>query len=300
LESTVKTKSFAARLGLVLSILAAPIAHAQDTMERIRASNTIVIGHRESSIPFSYVVDGKPIGYSLDICQRMVEAIARNLQVKSLNVTYKLVTPANRFEMIERGEIDLECGSTTNNAARRKRAAFTIAHFISAGRLMVLSDSKFERLEDLDHKVVASTKGSSNLDSVAKEAFLKSVTLRVEPTKDHAEGVSLLLDRKVDAFALDDVLLFGLRANSQQPERLKIIGKPITIEPYAIAFSNHDAQLKRVVDAEMRRLIASKDIYTLYAKWFENPIPPKGVNLAMRMPYLLRDSLHYPTDFVPN
>jgi ABC-type amino acid transport substrate-binding protein len=287
-------------LWMAASILMGSNAQAQETMDRIRASGAVVIGHRESSIPFSYVVDGKPMGYSIDVCQRMVDAIARSLQIKSLRVVYKLVTPATRFEMIERGEIDLECGSTTNNAARRKRAAFTISHFISAGRLMVLSDSTFERIEDLDRKVVASTKGSTNIDSVAKEASLKSLTLRVEPSKDHAEGVSWVLNRKVDAFALDDVLLFGLRANSAQPERLKVIGKPITIEPYAIAFSRNDEQLKRVADSEMRRLISSRDLYALYAKWFESAIPPKGVNLAMRMPHLLSDSLRFPSDFVPN
>jgi ABC-type amino acid transport substrate-binding protein len=273
---------------------------AQEVLERIRSRGSVAIGHRESSVPFSYVVDGKPVGYSLDVCQSVVEAIARSLQIKSLGITYKQVTPATRFELVERGEIDLECGSTTNNAARRQRVAFTIPHFISAGRLLVLADSNVARLEDLDKRVIASTKGSTNIDSVAKEAMLKSLQVRIEPSKDHAEGVAWVLAGKVDAFAMDDVLLYGLRANSPQPGRLKIVGKSITVEPYAIAFSRNDPALKRVVDAEIRRLIFSYEINALYAKWFESPIPPKGANLAMRMPYLLLDSFKYPSDFVPN
>jgi ABC-type amino acid transport substrate-binding protein len=284
---------------LLLYALASP-AVAGETLERIKARGTIVLAHRESSIPFSYLADGKPVGYALEICHRFAEALAREAGVKNLRVEYKMVTPATRFDVIERGEADLECGSTTNTAKRRERVAFTIPHFVASARLMVRSASPYDRIEDLRSKVVASTKGTTNVDSVAQHARLKGVEIRVEQSQDHAEGVDWVRNGKVDAFAMDDVLLFSLRATSLRPEELRIIGKSITIEPYAVAFQRNDEPLKRAVDAEMRRLIASGELHKLYAKWFQNPIPPKGVNLDMRMPYLLSDSLRYPTDFVPN
>jgi ABC-type amino acid transport substrate-binding protein len=255
---------------------------ADSTLDRIRSSSKLVIG------------------YAIDICLRLADALARETSVKGLRIEYKLVTPSSRFDVLERGEADLECGSTTNNAKRRERVAFTIPHFVASARLMVRSSSGYERFEDLRQKVVASTKGTTNVESVAQHARLKGIELRVEASQDHAEGVVWVREGRVDAFAMDDVLLFGLRATSPKPEELRIIGKPITIEPYAIAFSRTDEKLKRVIDAEMRRLISSGELQKLYAKWFQSPIPPKGVNLDMRMPYLLSDSLKYPTDFVPH
>jgi glutamate/aspartate transport system substrate-binding protein len=269
-------------------------------LARIKSSGRIVLAHREASIPFSYMADGKPVGYALDICRRIAEALARDLGMKHLDIEYKLVTPSTRFEVLESGEADLECGSTTNTAKRRERVAFTIPHFVASARLMVRSDSPYERFEDLHQKTIASTKGTTNVDSVAQYARLKGIDLRVQSSQDHAEGVLWVRERKVEAFAMDDVLLFGLRATSPKPEELRIIGKSITIEPYAIGFHRDDKNLKRAVDTEMRRLIASGELQKLYAAWFQNPIPPKGVNLNMRMPHLMADSLKYPTDFVPN
>lgn len=281
-------------------VLASASAQAADTLDRIRERGVVTIGHRETSIPLSYVADGQPMGYSVDVCRHVAEAIARALALKTWRIAYKAVSSANRFQSVERGDIDLECGSTTNTAARRERVAFTIAHFIASSRLMVRSDRPFERIEDLAGRSVASTTGSTNIDSLAREAKLKTIALRIEASRDHAEGVAWVLSGRVDAFAMDDVLLYGLRAASPVPAELKIIGKPITIEPYAIAFERGNAELKRIVDAELRRLIATRELNRLYDKWFMQPIPPKGIRLDMRMPHLMVDSLKYPTDYVPN
>jgi ABC-type amino acid transport substrate-binding protein len=275
-------------------------APARPTLDRILARGSVIIGHREASIPLSYVVDGKPVGYSLDVCHKVVEAIARHLKVKELKVEYVQVTSASRFEVLEKGLADMECGSTTNTAARRQRVAFTIPHFIASSRIVVQSSKPFERIEDLDGKTVASTTGTTNIDSLAREARMKTINIKVEAAKDHAEGFGWVVSGKVDGFAMDDVLLFGLRANSAKPQDLKVIGKPITIEPYAVAFERNNPAFKAVVDAELRRLIASKELHRMYDKWFTSPIPPKGINLEMRMPHLLVDSFKYPTDFVPN
>lgn len=269
------------------------------TLERIRATGTVVIGHRESSVPLSYVANGTPMGYSVDVCLQVAQALARHLKLPPPRITYRMVTSGNRFDAIEKGEVDLECGSTTNTAARRERVAFTIAHFIASSRIVVQSGKPYARIEDLDGKTVASTVGTTNIDSLAREAAAKAVRIKIEPAKDHAEGFGWVVDGKVEGFAMDDVLLFGLRASHSRPEDLKIIGKPMTIEPYAIAFERGNAELKAVVDAELRRLIQTREINRLYDKWFTAPIPPKGLNLNMRMSHLLVDSLKYPSDFVP-
>ncbi|HEY4084169.1 MAG TPA: amino acid ABC transporter substrate-binding protein [Burkholderiaceae bacterium] len=268
-------------------------------LERIKARGSIVVAHRESSIPLSYVADGKPMGYSLDVCSKIAEAIGRHLKRPDLKVSYLQVTAANRFDALEKGTADLECGSTTNTAARRERVAFTIPHFIASSRIVVMSSKPYERIEDLDGKVVASTLGTTSIDALAREAHLKTLNIKVAPAKDHAEGFGWVLAGKVEGFAMDDVLLFGLRANAPRPQDLKVIGRPITIEPYAIAFGRNDPTLKLLVDAELRRLIESKELHPLYDKWFNSPIPPLGINLEMRMPHLLVDSFKYPSDFVP-
>ncbi len=273
---------------------------ARATLERIQARGSVIIAHREASIPMSYVADGKPVGYSLDVCHKVVEAIGRHLKIKDLKVEYVQVTSATRFDVLEKGQADMECGSTTNTAARRQRVAFTIPHFIASSRIVVQSSKPYERIEDLDGTAVASTTGTTNIDSLAREARLKTISIKVEPSKDHAEGFGWVVSGKVEGFAMDDVLLFGLRANAAKPQDLKVIGKPITIEPYAVAFERNNPAFKAVVDAELRRLIASKELHRMYDKWFTSPIPPKGINLEMRMPHLLADSFKYPTDFVPN
>lgn len=283
-----------------LSAQASAPTPSEDALERIRRTGTITIGHREASIPLSYVADGQPVGYAVELCRHVAEAIARELGIRGWRVAYRPVTSANRFDAVVRGEIDLECGSTTNTAERREKVAFTIPHFIASSRLLVSSSQPFDRIEDLAGLRVASTAGTTNIESLAREARFKTIKIHIEPSRDHAEGVNWVLSGKVEAFAMDDVLLYGLRASSRQPDSLKVIGKPITIEPYAIAFQRNNPALKRIVDGELRRLIASKELHRIYDKWFMQPIPPKGIRLDMRMPHLLADSFKFPSDYVPN
>ncbi|HCE93715.1 MAG: ABC transporter substrate-binding protein [Burkholderiales bacterium GWA2_64_37] len=279
---------------------AAPSSPSQGkTLQRIQSSGVVVIGHRESSMPMSYVAHGTPMGYSVDVCLQVAQALGRHLKLRETKVAYRLVTSSSRFDAIEKGEVDLECGSTTNTAARRERVAFTIAHFIASSRIVVQSDKPYSRIEDLDGKTLASTAGTTNIDSLAREAATKSVRVRIEPAKDHAEGFGWVVSGKVEGFAMDDVLLYGLRASHTKPQDLKVIGKPMTIEPYAVAFERNNPELKAVVDAELRRLIQTRELHRLYDKWFTQPIPPQGINLGMRMPHLLVDSLKYPSDYVP-
>jgi ABC-type amino acid transport substrate-binding protein len=283
---------------ILLSIVVSSTSIAGQ-LDAIKASRSITIAHRDASIPFSYLDDQKrPIGYAMDICAKIVTAIERELKIPSLQVNYLGVTSANRISTIAEGKAAMECGSTTNTAERRKLVDYTIAHFISSARFVVRSDTGIEKLEDLTGKTVASTKGTTNIKTLERINSERLLKIKVVEAQDHAEAFGMVVSKKVDAFAMDDVLLSGLRANSADPAAYKVIGKPMSIEPYAIVLPKGDAALKKVVDTEMRRIILSGEINTLYHKWFEQPIAPKGINLALPMPFMLRDSFKYPSDKV--
>lgn len=268
-------------------------------LDKIRETREITIAHRDASIPFSYLDDQKrPIGYAVELCQKIVTALERELKIPRIKVNYLAVSSASRIPTIVEGKAALECGSTTNNAERRKQVDYTIAHFVSSSKFLVRTDSGIEKIEDLNAKRVVSTKGTTNIKTLERLDTERLLRMKIVEAKDHAEAFSMVERKEVSAFAMDDVLLFGLRANSSNPEAFKVVGKPMTIEPYAIMLPKGDIEFKKVVDTEMRRVIQSGEIYALYRKWFEEPIPPKNMNMALPMPYLLRDSLKYPSDKV--
>jgi len=289
----------AAALALALAGTGSAAVEKEKGLERILARGSVVIGHRETSVPLSYVAKGKPVGYAVELCQKLAGAIARHLGKPNMRIDYRSVSSSTRFDAVEKGDIDLECGSTTNTSARRDRVAFTIPHFIASSRLMVPTAKPYELLEDLNHQTIASTAGTTNAKALERAAQLKGLEINVILAKDHSEAVGWVLDGKAAAFAMDDVLLYGLRATSSRPDALKIVGKSMTIEPYAIAFDKDSPVMKKVIDVEMRRLIATHELHRLYTKWFMQPIPPNGINLRMKMPALFVSSLRYPSDFVP-
>jgi glutamate/aspartate transport system substrate-binding protein len=284
--------------------LAAGAALAQGAtpaLDRIRSTGTVIIAHREASIPFSYLdADKKPIGYAVELCQRFVKAIEKELKPKQpLKIEYLLVTPANRIDMIAQGKADMECGSTTNNAERRQKVAFTVPHYITGARLLVRAQSPVEQFEDLEGMVLVSTKGTTPLKLAEEQVPKRRLRIRIVEAPDHNKAVEMVENEEADAFLMDDVLLYGLRASRPKPEALRVTGKFFTIEALAVMLPKEDAQLKRIVDAEMKRIIVSGEIHAIYKRWFQQPIPPKGVNLDLPMSYLLRDFYKYPTDVVP-
>lgn len=275
-------------------------AQAQDVLQRISGGGKLVIAHRESSIPFSYLdADKKAVGYAVDLCLRIAEAVRKKTGMKAMQVQFLQVTPSNRIAMIEQGKADLECGSTTNNAERRQKVAFTIPHFITGARLLVRADSKVERIEDMEGKKLVSTKGTTPLKAVEQANRERMLHITILEAPDHAKAVEMVEKGEADAFVMDDVLLFGLAANRANPAALKVVGKFITTEPLAIMLPKGDPEFKKVADEEMRRLIQSREIYAIYDKWFLKPIPPKNTALNLPTSYLLRDFWKYPTDFVP-
>lgn len=283
-------------LGLTMTLCAAAFAQQLD---RIRATGRIVIAHREASIPFSYLDgNGKPTGYAVELCQRIAQGIQKELRLPALELEYLAVTPATRLDVIARGQASMECGSTTNTAERRQRVDYTIAHFIASARFMVRASSGIERVEQLAGRTVVSTRGTTNITSLRRLNDEQLLRMRIVEATDHAQAFEMVARQHADAFAMDDVLLYGLRARSAQPHQFAIVGRPFTIEPYAIMLPKADRAFKAMVDAQMRALIYSGELARLYRKWFQEPIAPGGIVLDLPMSAMLRESLRYPSDKV--
>ena len=294
-----------AGLGVVLAVtlgVAATAVHAEDVLAKIRDSKTITIGYREASFPFSFVdQDKKPVGYAIDLCLKIADAVKQQLKLPQLNIVYVPVTSSNRIDMIASGKIDLECGSTTNNAERRKQVSFTIAHFMASSRMLVRVEDKIKNWPDLRDKKVATTKGTTSVKSLVDRGQVRSLNMTIVEGRDHNESFKMVEDKAADAFVMDDVLLYGLKATAKDPAAYAIVGEPLTTEPYAIMLPKGDTNYKAVVDREMGRIIHDGEINKLYTKWFLSPIPAKN-NLVLNMPmgYLFRESLRFPSDQVGN
>jgi len=275
-------------------------AQAGPVLDRIQATGTVVLAHRESSVPFSFVgPQGQPMGYAVDLCQRLVQAIGRAIGQPALRTRFLQVTPADRIAVIEDGRADLECGSTTNNKERREKVAFTIPHYITGARYLVRADSPIQTLRDFAGRRLVSTASTTPLRAVtqANNEYLLRITLLEAP--DHQRAVDMVANGEADGFVMDDVLLYGLIAGRPDPRAFKVVGKFLTIEPLAIMLPRNDPAFKRLVDAEMRRLIVSREIHAIYERWFLRPIPPSNRSLDLPMNYLLKDFWKYPTDTVP-
>jgi ABC-type amino acid transport substrate-binding protein len=287
-------------LGIGGLAFVANVSASAGVLDRVAAGGPLVIAHRESSIPFSYL-DGKKeaVGYAVDLCIKLAEAVRKKVGAKNMPIEMLLVTPANRIAIVEAGKADLECGSTTNNAERRQKVAFTIPHFITGARMLVRSESKVERIEDLYGKKLVSTKGTTPLKAAEQANRERLMNITILEAPDHAKAVEMVEKGEADAFVMDDVLLYGLASNRAKPEALKVVGKFLTTEPLAIMLPKNDPEFKKLIDEEMRRLIVSKEIQPIYDKWFLKPIPPNDRPLNLPVSYLLKDFWKYPSDFVP-
>ena len=285
---------------LLLALGLAATAHAGPALDRIQSGGRIVLAHRESSVPFSYVLpDGRPVGYAVDLCLKLAEAVRKKLRMNTLSPQFLLVTPANRLQMVADGKADMECGSTTNNAERREKVAFTVPHYITGARYLVRADSGITDLAQFDGKTLVSTKGTTPLKSITQANNERALHIKVVEAPDHAKAMELLSAGQADGFVMDDVLLYGLVSARPDAAKFAVVGKFLTIEPLSIVLPKGDAELKAIVDEEMKRLIASHEAHALYERWFMKPIPPKNTALNLPMNYLLKDFWKYPSDQVP-
>lgn len=285
---------------LLLTLCLAVPATAGPVLDRIQSSGRIVLAHRESSVPFSYLLpDGRPVGYAVDLCLKLAEAVRKKLRMNTLNPQFLLVTPANRLQMVAEGKADLECGSTTNNAERREKVAFTVPHYITGARYLVRADSGITELAQFDGRTLVSTKGTTPLKSITQANNERALHIKIVEAPDHAKAMEMLSAGQADGFVMDDVLLYGLVSARPDAAKFAVVGKFLTIEPLSIVLPKGDAEFKALVDEEMKRLIASHEAHALYERWFMKPIPPKNVALNLPMNYLLRDFWKYPSDQVP-
>jgi ABC-type amino acid transport substrate-binding protein len=289
-----------AALSFVLALGIATTAEAGPALDRIQSSGHIVLGHRESSVPFSYVLpDGKPVGYALDLCLKIAEGVRKKLKMNTLTPKFVPVTPANRIQMVTDGKVDLECGSTTNNAERREKVTFTVPHYITGARYLVRTDSGIADLAQFEGKKLVSTKGSTPMKSITQANNERALHINVIESPDNAKAVEMVADGRADGFVMDDVQLYGLIAARPDAAKFSVVGKLLTIEPLAIMLAKNDPELKAIVDEEMKRLILSHEAQAVYERWFLKPIPPKNTALNLPMNYLLRDFWKFPTDQVP-
>ncbi|WP_370875527.1 amino acid ABC transporter substrate-binding protein [Methylobacterium amylolyticum] len=280
-------RGVAAALGLTLAL--APLSgHAQDltgTLKKVKDSGAITIGYRDASVPFSYLgADQKPIGYALDICYKIADAVKAELKLDKMEVKLNPVTSATRIPLIANGTIDLECGSTTNNAEREKQVAFTNSHFLTATRFVSKKSANLHTIEDLKGKTVVSTSGTTNIKQINEANTERKLGLTILPAKDHAEAFLMVETGRAAAFVMDDVLLASLVASSKDPGAYEIskeaLSKP---EPYGIMLRKDDPAFKKVADAATAKLYTSPAGPALYDKWFTQAIPPRGINLNLPM-----------------
>lgn len=267
-------------------------AQAADTLAKIADSGKITLAYRESSVPFSYLDGpGKPIGFSVELSNAVVEAVKKKLNKPNLQVALMPVTSQNRIPLITNGTIDLECGSTTNNTARSKDVAFAINHFYTGTRLLVKKSSKIKDYADLAKKTVASTTGTTNVLVMRKYNIEKNLGMNIVLGKDHADSFLLLESDRAVAFAMDDVLLFGLISNAKTPSDFEVVGESLQVEPYACMLPKDDPAFKKVVDDTFAAMMKSGEFEKLYDKWFMQPIPPKNLPLNLPMSPQLKENL---------
>jgi len=270
----------------------------EGTLKKIKETGAITIGFRDSSIPFSYLDDNqKPIGFAIDICYRIVDAVKKELKLDKLEVQFNPVTSSTRIPLLANGTIDLECGSTTNNADRLKQVAFTNTHFLTATRYVSKKSNKINSIDDLKGKSVVSTSGTTNIKQLTEANAARNLGINIIPAKEHAESFLMVETDRAVAVVLDDILLASFVAGSKDPDAYVIskdaFSKP---EPYGIMLRRDDPAFKKVADGATAALYQSADGQKLYDKWFMQKIPPKGLNLNAPISAELKHEFAMPSD----
>ena len=269
----------------------------EGTLGKIKSSGAITVGHRDASLPFSYYDDKqRPIGYAMDICARIVDAVKAELKMPNLKVNYQLVTSANRIPLLANGTIDMECGSTTNNIARQEQVWFTNTHFVTANRWIAKKSSNVKKLADLKGKTVVSTAGTTNIKQITEINAAQNLGMNIISANGHPEAFQMVETGRAVAFVMDDILLAGLAAQSRTPKDYEISADALSVEPYGIMVRKDDKAFKALADKATAALYTSGQINAIYSKWFEKPVPPKNVNLGLPMGAALKKVMAKPTD----
>mgnify|MGYP002039828632 FL=1 len=288
-------------VAVAAALMSSPVFAAEltGTLKKIKDSGTITLGHRDSSIPFSYYGDTskQPVGYSHDLQLKVVEELKKELQLPDLKVRYNLVTSQTRIPLVQNGTVDLECGSTTNNVERQRQVDFSVGIFEVGPRLLTKKSSGVNDFDDLKGKNVVTTAGTTSerlLKSMNAEK--KKMGMNVISAKDHGESFLMLESNRAVAFMMDDALLAGEMAKAKKPDDWHVVGTPQSFEIYGCMVRKGDEGFKKVVDKAIADTFASGEINDIYNKWFQQPVPPKGLNLDFPMSEELKKLLANPTD----
>ncbi len=276
----------------------APPSSTQGTLDKIKQSGTIVLAHRDSSIPFSYIADNpnQPVGYAHDLQLKVVEAVKQKLQLPDLKVRYNLVTSQTRIPLVQNGTVDLECGSTTNNEERAQQVDFSVGFFEIGTRLLTATDSGINSFDDLKGQTLVTTAGTTSERYIRQYNDEKQLGINIISAKDHGESFLMLENGRAKAFMMDDVLLAGEKAKAKDPAKWHIVGEPQSFEIYGCMMRKGDTEFKALVDDTLKAVYSSGEINQIYDKWFMQPIPPKNVNMQFAMSDNLKSLLATPTD----
>jgi glutamate/aspartate transport system substrate-binding protein len=284
---------------ILATAVAVPASAAEltGTLKKIKDSGAISLGFRDSSVPFSYLGnDQKPIGYSFEIAEKVADHIKKQLGMANLQVNTNLVTSQTRIPLVQNGTVDLECGSTTNNVERQKQVDFSVGIFEIGTRLLTKKTSGIKDFPDLKGKNVVTTAGTTSERLIKAMNADKQMGMNIISAKDHGESFLMLQSGRAVAFMMDDALLAGEMAKAQSPTDWVITGKPQSFEVYGCMMRKDDPAFKKAVDDAIKSLYKSGEINKMYAKWFENPIPPKGLNMRFPMSKEVKELIAKPTD----
>jgi glutamate/aspartate transport system substrate-binding protein len=285
-------KSLAAVAAIAI-LAAAPVA-AQEltgTLKKIKDSGTITIGHRETSVPFSYLDEKQqPVGYSMDICAAIVEEVKKELGLAQLTVKYNPVTSQTRIPLMANGTIDMECGSTTNTLTRQKQVGFAPVTFITGTKLLVKKSSKIKSYKDLKNKTVVVTQGTTNERIIKALSDKDNLNIKFLNAKDHGESFLTVESGRAVAFSMDDILLYGLIAKAKNPKDFEVVGDYLSYDPYGMMYRKGDEDFGLVVRRAIAKLMQSGDINKLYTKWFIDKLP-SGETMGVPMSPLLKAAI---------
>ncbi len=283
-------------VALAVAALTVGSAYAEDTIAKVKASGTITMGVRDSSGALSYTLgDGKYAGYHVELCQRIIENLEKQVG-KKVEVKYQSVTSQNRIPLVQNGTVDIECGSTTNNTARQKDMAFAYTTFVEEVRIAVKANSGITSIAQLNGKNVATTTGTTSVQTLRKNERARGIDFKEVFGKDHADSFLLLESGRADAFVMDGSILAGNIANAKNPADFKIVGEVLSVEPIAIMMRKDDPAFKKLADDTLAGLMKSGEIQKIYDKWFMQPIPPKGAKVGLPVSESLKEAWAHPND----
>ena len=291
-------KSMLAPLAVAVSAFAvAGLAHAEDTLKKIKDTGTITEGVRESSGALAFTLgDGKYAGFHYDVCAKVIADIQKQLGLAKLETKYQPVTSQNRIPLVQNGTVDIECGSTTNNATRQKDVAFAPALYVEDVHIAVKAGSGITGIAGLNGKTVATTTGTTSVQLLRKNKRAAGMDFKELNGKDHSDSFLLLESGRADAFVMDGQILAGLISKSKSPADYKIVGEPLSVEPISIMYRKDDPAFKKAVDDSVRALAKSGEVAKLYDKWFMQPIPPSNTKVGLPASEATKAAWANPTD----